>query len=206
MNSGATLNVLLTVALTWYIESRYPVFAGPWIALVLALNLLPVLVLRMSLQPDTVYPPYKDGLLPRSTQVLRLGLPGGKRQYDLLDTAHVDGFTSSPHHNCLRLDGACCIPHNLLACHPSACVRAVSVAALTPHSTRGGSVACGDSDGRTGTSSEDISDGQSLYRNAIAYARSLILDQSTSARAPASFSSGPDSRLHICSASERRAG
>jgi len=56
VNAGATLNVLLTVALTWFIEPRNPLLAGPWIALILALNLLPVVLLRRSLQPTTPYP------------------------------------------------------------------------------------------------------------------------------------------------------
>jgi hypothetical protein len=60
VNAGATLNVLLTVALTWSIEPHHPAFAGPWIALVLALNLLPVVILRLSLRPATVYPALRD--------------------------------------------------------------------------------------------------------------------------------------------------
>ena len=60
VNAGATINVLLTVALTWYVEPLHPAFAGAWIALVLALNLLPVVLLRLSLRPATVYPPLRD--------------------------------------------------------------------------------------------------------------------------------------------------
>ena len=56
VNAGATLNVLLTAAWTWFVEPRYPALAGAWIALVLALNLLPVLLLRLTLRPTTVYP------------------------------------------------------------------------------------------------------------------------------------------------------
>lgn len=56
VNAGATANVLLTVGLTWWVEARYPLLAGPWVALVLALNLLPVVVLRMGMGPGTVYP------------------------------------------------------------------------------------------------------------------------------------------------------
>jgi len=56
VNAAATLNVLLTVAVTWYIEPQHPAFAGPWIAFVLTLNLLPVIILRLSLQSTTVYP------------------------------------------------------------------------------------------------------------------------------------------------------
>ncbi len=57
VNAGATLNVLLTIALTWYVEPRYPVLAGAWVAVVLAVNLLPVLLLRLTLTPATHYPP-----------------------------------------------------------------------------------------------------------------------------------------------------
>ncbi len=60
VNAGATFNVLLTVALTWYVEPRYPALAGLWCALVLALNLLPVVLLRLSLRPATMYPTLKE--------------------------------------------------------------------------------------------------------------------------------------------------
>ncbi len=52
VNAGATANVLLTIALTWVIEPRYPqpYAVLVWIALVLALNLLPVLVLRRTMR------------------------------------------------------------------------------------------------------------------------------------------------------------
>jgi hypothetical protein len=60
VNAGATLNVLLTVALTWYIEPRQPALAGLWIALVLGLNLLPVVLLRLSLKATTAYPALQE--------------------------------------------------------------------------------------------------------------------------------------------------
>ena len=56
VNAGATVNVLLTVAATWYVEPRFPLPAGAWVALVLLLNLLPVVVLRLSVGPATTYP------------------------------------------------------------------------------------------------------------------------------------------------------
>ncbi len=56
VNAGATVNVLVTIALTWYVEPRYPALAGVWIALVLAANLLPVVLLRLAQGPATVYP------------------------------------------------------------------------------------------------------------------------------------------------------
>jgi hypothetical protein len=52
VNAGATLNVLVTILATWWIEPRYPLLAGPWIAVVLFLNLLP----RLTLRPDSTYP------------------------------------------------------------------------------------------------------------------------------------------------------
>ena len=56
VNAGATLNILLTMTLTWYLEARYPLLPGPWIALVLLLNLTPVLLLRLTIKPGTPYP------------------------------------------------------------------------------------------------------------------------------------------------------
>ena len=56
VNAGATANVLLTVALTWWVQPRYPLLPGVWVALVLAVNLLPVIVLRIGMGPGTVYP------------------------------------------------------------------------------------------------------------------------------------------------------
>jgi hypothetical protein len=55
VNAGATVNVLLTVAATWWVEPRYPALAGLWVALVLAVNLLPVVLLRLTLTPETEY-------------------------------------------------------------------------------------------------------------------------------------------------------
>lgn len=53
VNLGASLNVMATIAVTWWIEPRHPQpFAVlVWTALVLALNLLPVLVLRRTIGP-----------------------------------------------------------------------------------------------------------------------------------------------------------
>ena len=57
VNAGATLNVLVTIAVTWYLEPLHPMLAGPWVALVLFLNLLPVVLLRLTITPETTYPP-----------------------------------------------------------------------------------------------------------------------------------------------------
>ncbi len=57
VNAGATLNVLVTIAITWYLEPRHPMLSGPWVALVLLLNLLPVALLRLTITPATIYPP-----------------------------------------------------------------------------------------------------------------------------------------------------
>ena len=57
VNAGATANILLTVCVTWWLVPRYPQVYAPvvWVALVLCLNLLPVVLLRLTLHPDTVY-------------------------------------------------------------------------------------------------------------------------------------------------------
>ncbi len=54
VNLGATVNVMATIAVTWWIEPRYsqPYAVLVWVALVLGLNLLPVLVLRRSMRED----------------------------------------------------------------------------------------------------------------------------------------------------------
>ncbi len=57
VNAGATANVMLTISLTWALVPRYPQAYAPavWIAIVLCVNLLPVVLLRLTLKPDTVY-------------------------------------------------------------------------------------------------------------------------------------------------------
>ena len=57
VNAGATLNVVVTVLATWWVEPRHPALAGLWLAGVLLLNLLPVALLRLTLTPTTTYPP-----------------------------------------------------------------------------------------------------------------------------------------------------
>ena len=56
VNAGATLNVLVTMVATWWVEPRWPALAGVWVGAVLALNLLPVGLLRMTMGPGTTYP------------------------------------------------------------------------------------------------------------------------------------------------------
>lgn len=56
VNVGASLNVMLTIFLTWSVAARWPNLAGLWVAIVLAANLLPVLVLRLTLSSKTQYP------------------------------------------------------------------------------------------------------------------------------------------------------
>lgn len=57
---GATFNVLLTIAVIWHFEpqtDRYFLALPLWVAGVLALNLLPVVLLRLfTLGPNTQYP------------------------------------------------------------------------------------------------------------------------------------------------------
>ena len=57
VNAGATANVLLTISITRWIAPRYaqPYASLVWLAGVLLLNLLPVIVLRLSLTPQTTY-------------------------------------------------------------------------------------------------------------------------------------------------------
>ncbi len=57
--SGATLNILITMGVVWHFQPRgdyvyYPL--AKWIAGVLILNLLPVVLLRLTLKPTTHYP------------------------------------------------------------------------------------------------------------------------------------------------------
>jgi hypothetical protein len=54
VNAGATANILLTLVITWWLVPRYPQVYAPmvWSAIVLCLNLLPVVLLRLTLKPD----------------------------------------------------------------------------------------------------------------------------------------------------------
>ena len=56
VNAGATINVLLTLLATWWVAPRYSALVSVWIGLVLAANLLPVMLLRLTLRPSTEYP------------------------------------------------------------------------------------------------------------------------------------------------------
>jgi hypothetical protein len=58
VNAGATLNVLVTIAVTWFVAPRFPQPYAPvvWVAMVLAVNLLPVGLLRMGMGPETEFP------------------------------------------------------------------------------------------------------------------------------------------------------
>ena len=58
VNAGATLNVLLTLIVTWFVQPHRPEAWGPvaFVALVLVCNLLPVAVLRLGLNERTEYP------------------------------------------------------------------------------------------------------------------------------------------------------
>jgi hypothetical protein len=57
VNAGATLNVLMTIGVTWLLVPRFPEVYAPvvWVAVVLAVNLLPVVLLRMTLGPEAEY-------------------------------------------------------------------------------------------------------------------------------------------------------
>jgi hypothetical protein len=61
VNAGASLNVALTMVITWSsVAPRWPAELGPWIAIVLVLNLLPVILLRRTLGPRTDYPRLRE--------------------------------------------------------------------------------------------------------------------------------------------------
>ena len=60
VNAGATVNVMATMAATWWVEPRWPALAGVWVGLVLVVNLLPVVLLRLTLRPQTVYPRLRE--------------------------------------------------------------------------------------------------------------------------------------------------
>jgi hypothetical protein len=58
VNAGATANILMTITLTWLLQSRYPQTFAPvvWSAIVLCLNLLPVVLLRLAAKPGSPCP------------------------------------------------------------------------------------------------------------------------------------------------------
>ncbi len=61
VNAGATVNVLVTMFVTWrFVEPAAPRFAGLWVAVVLVLNLLPVALLRLTITPQTQYRRLKE--------------------------------------------------------------------------------------------------------------------------------------------------
>ncbi len=57
VHAGATANVMAMIAVTWLLVPRYPQIFAPaiWIAIVLTLNLLPVVLLRLGLRAETRY-------------------------------------------------------------------------------------------------------------------------------------------------------
>lgn len=78
VNAGATANILLTLCITWWLEGvagqrlsanpnitphdlQFWSLAAPllWVAIVLIVNLTPVVLLRLSLKPTTPYPPLR---------------------------------------------------------------------------------------------------------------------------------------------------
>lgn len=62
VNAGATVNILVTLCVTWWLVPRFPQVFAPmvWIALVLVLNLLPVVLLRLSMRADDTYPTLRN--------------------------------------------------------------------------------------------------------------------------------------------------
>lgn len=62
VNAGATVNILVTLCVTWWLVPRFPQVYAPvvWSALVLVLNLLPVVLLRLSMRADDTYPTLRN--------------------------------------------------------------------------------------------------------------------------------------------------
>ena len=62
VNAGATANVLATLCVTWWMAQRFPQRWAPglWVAAVLTLNVLAVVLLRLSLTPATPYPKLRE--------------------------------------------------------------------------------------------------------------------------------------------------
>ena len=60
VNAGATVNVLVTVLATWWVAPRWPGLAGVWVAVVLAVNLLPVVLLRLTDREEREYPRLRE--------------------------------------------------------------------------------------------------------------------------------------------------
>ena len=56
VNAGATVNVLITIAITWWVAARYPAWPFVWVLLVLTLNLLPVVLMRVLRINDGPFP------------------------------------------------------------------------------------------------------------------------------------------------------
>lgn len=58
VNAGATVNVLATIAVTWFVAPRFPEVFAPvvWVAIVLGANLLPVVLLRLGMGEATEFP------------------------------------------------------------------------------------------------------------------------------------------------------
>jgi hypothetical protein len=61
VNAGATINVLATITATWWLVPRYTQVFAPvaWTALVLCLNLTPVLLLRLLAFNQAPIPPLR---------------------------------------------------------------------------------------------------------------------------------------------------
>ena len=66
VNAGASLNILITLSVTWLLLQHYPTIAHLpyslplWIVAVLTANLLPVIVLRLISRDSTTYSTLRD--------------------------------------------------------------------------------------------------------------------------------------------------
>ena len=58
VNAGATVNILLTIGVTWWMVPHLPQISSPFlfVGLVLCLNLLPMILLRRTIRRTTPFP------------------------------------------------------------------------------------------------------------------------------------------------------
>ena len=100
VNAGATLNILITVTITWLIEPRSPQPFAPVVWIALGAGAEPSARPPSKIDDHASY--YlrhagADGLHPRPAQVLRLGICCGLGQHGVLGPLSVGGVVSRAH-------------------------------------------------------------------------------------------------------------
>ncbi|MDQ4063798.1 MAG: hypothetical protein M3122_07930 [Actinomycetota bacterium] len=62
VHAGATVNILLTIAMTYLVRGRYPrpLTLPLWAGSIISLNVLPVILLRSGMDENTHYPPIEE--------------------------------------------------------------------------------------------------------------------------------------------------